>query len=560
MTTVMELLLVVSIAVGAAGAILAWRERPEPGALPLAALLVAQCWWSATLYFRIQTTVFETKVLWLDISWIGVPFIPVAWLAFSLAYTGNSQYLRGRYLAAVLVIPVITALLAVTNRYHTLLHVSMELVEVGGRIELARTVGPWYWVIAGYTYLLGLLGAIPLLQFVSSDLRTFRGQSLAILVGLFVPWVTNFLFLLGALPTGAIDPTPVAFSVSGVAYLGALTRFNLFGTSPTPIRPARRSAFDRARDGIVVLDGKYNVVDLNDRAGAILDAEPDRLLGRPVGTVLPELDVEAAQPDREARSVYRPQDGTEAYDVTRSRVADAHGRHVGELITLHDISDYLRQQQRLEVVNRVLRHNIRSAIQVILGNAEALAVEGGDPRVQSITTKANEIDEYTEDIRQILDLFERGRRGQPNVPLDRLIENAIDSLRTEYPEVTVHADIEADGVRVEGLLEEILWNVLENAARHNTDSDPELWITADVSDDDVQVVVEDNGPGIQEDELALLREGAESPLRHGSGVGLAIVVWGTELVGGDITFARNDPSGTVVTLEIPRHTEPQPPL
>ncbi|MFB6310323.1 MAG: histidine kinase N-terminal 7TM domain-containing protein [Salinirussus sp.] len=547
--TPMAVLLLGSIAIGAAGALLAWRERPEPGAVPLAIMLAAQCWWSATLFFRIQALDLGAKIFWLNISWVGVPLIPVGWLFFALEYSGYSQYVRPRYIAGALVIPIVTAILALTNEAHTLLHVSIELVQVGDHVELVRTPGPWFWVAAGYTYLLGALGAIPLFRFVTSDVRPFRGQSVAILVGLAAPWATNILFLAGLLPTGSIDPTPVAFSISGVAYLGALTRFQLFGTSPTPIRPARQSTFERTRDGIIVLDSDQHVVDLNQRAGRILDIPPEELLGRPLDTAIPQLDIGMNGPEPLGRTVYRPTDSNRAYDITRSRVDDVHGRAVGQLVTLHDISDYLRQQQRLEVVNRVYRHNIRSTVQVILGTAEQLEAAGEAPG--TVKQKALEITDYTDKIRNILEVFERGRTGAETAQLASMLEHTVESIRSEYPEVEVTASIETGDVEANTIIGDVVRHVLENAAEHNDSDDPSVQLEASAADGQAKIVVTDNGPGIPEDELALLREGTETPLHHGSGVGLAIILWGTEIIGGEISFSENDPKGTVVRLDVP---------
>jgi signal transduction histidine kinase len=551
----LQFILLVTIAIGAAGALLAWRERPEPGAVPLAMLLVAQCWWSATLFFRIQATGLPAKMFWLNVSWVGVPFIPVAWLFFSLEYTGHSEYVRPRYVALAAVIPSITAILALTNGYHDLLHVSMSLATQNGEVRLVRTFGAWYWLVAGYTYLLGFLGAVPLLGFISSEISMFRGQSLAILVGLVAPWLTNILFLLGVLPTGAIDPTPIAFSVSGIAYLGALTQFELFGTSPTPIRPARRSIFDRMQGGVVVLDRYRNIVDMNQQAASAISIDSQEALGRSVETVVPQVGA-AGDNSQSRQAILRPEGTNEAYDISTSEVTDTHDRTVGYIVTLTDISDYLRQQQRLEVLNRVFRHNIRTNIQVIVSNAEYLA-EGEDAdQADTVKRNALEIKEFSEKIRLILDSFERGREEQQPVSLSIVLDEKIETLREEYPDTTVHTNLPSTTVYVDSVVDDVLWNVVQNAAEHNTNPDPEVWLAVTTDEERVTITVSDNGPGIDEEELAILRAGTETPLEHGSGIGLAFIAWGTEMVGGTVTFEENDPTGTVVTIDVPALSKP----
>ena len=137
--TGIKILLVASVGVCVAAGILAWRERPTPGAVPLTALMIGACWWSVTLFFRLNATEMQEKILWVDASWIGIAIIPVAWLIFSLEYTGNSQYIRRRYIIMLSVIPIISALLGITDPYHSLFYTDSTLVESNGVLILDRT-------------------------------------------------------------------------------------------------------------------------------------------------------------------------------------------------------------------------------------------------------------------------------------------------------------------------------------------------------------------------------------------------------------------------------------
>lgn len=63
--------------------------------------------------------------------------------------------------------------------------------------------------------------------------------------------------------------------------------------------------------------------------------------------------------------------------------------------------------------------------------------------------------------------------------------------------------------------------------------------------------VADDGPEINPAEYEVLAQGVETPLEHGSGVGLWIVKWGIDEVGGSVSFAEREPRGTVVTISVP---------
>ncbi|MEF8882491.1 MAG: histidine kinase N-terminal 7TM domain-containing protein [Halapricum sp.] len=555
--TIIRATLIVTVAAGATGGILAWREQPKPGSVPLAILLAGQCWWSVTLFFRISATSISEKVFWMDVTWFGVAILPVAWLFFSLSYTGYAQYLKPRYVALVSIVPIVTILLGITNETHQLLYLDSTLIEVNGGQVLTRTPGVWYWVIAAYTYALGFFGAVPLLQFVTSRVNMFRGQSLAILFGLTIPWVTNALYLVGVLPTGGTDPTPVAFSLSALSFLAALTRFQLFETSPTPIKSARQMAFERMDSGVLVLDPQDNVVKINKQAEDVIGSGSDETLGRPVDTVLPETGAITNGSSDPDHLVVEMDSGTAAYDVSVNRITDDIGRETGKIVSLHDISEYLRQQQRLKVLNRVFRHNVRTNTQIIVGQAEHLTDQDNDTQAEKIQHNALEIKEFSDKIRTIIEMFDREIDDTQTVPVEGLIQGTVELLRDTYPNVSIHIEISSDisSLLVDGRLEQILRNVLDNAARHNTNPDPQVRVEVTRRDDRLQIAVADNGPGIDEEELVLLDEGTETPLKHGSGLGLALIVWGVDIIGGDVTFEPNEPSGVVVILSVPVYTD-----
>jgi signal transduction histidine kinase len=582
--SLLTLVSLVTVFVGLTAAVLAWRERSEPGALPLAALLAGQCWWSVFFVFELQAATLAGKALWSNVQWVGVVVIPVAWLLFALEYTGRDRHLDRRLVAGLLVIPAITVALAATTAHHSLLYVDSRLVVERGLPVLHRTGGPWFWVITAYTYVLGLLGSLPILGLVRSDALPFRGQSVALLVGTLAPWASNVLFLVGGSPLPGLDPTPIAFAVSGVAYLGALTRFRLLGTSPSPNHRARRLVFERMRERAVVVDSHDYVVDMNESAAAALGCSRREALGEPAHGVLPAYDRLPADGSAPGHVRIVGADGERPYDVTVTAVTDSRGRTLGRVITFHDVTDHLRRQQRLEVLNRVLRHNIRNETNLIYGYADLVADDGAR-EAEIIKERALAIEEMGEKARAIVDVFERARTPGTPVPLPVLLGESVASVRADYPDVAIEVDPSPiPDVPVSPVLAPVFDNVIENAAEHNTDPAPHVWIDVEYDPDDVKydpddvkydpddvkydpddvkydpddgedevvrVVVADDGPTIDEYERSVLDRGTETPLEHGSGLGLWLITWGSEIAGGGVTFAENDPTGSIVTVEVP---------
>jgi K+-sensing histidine kinase KdpD len=79
-----------------------------------------------------------------------------------------------------------------------------------------------------------------------------------------------------------------------------------------------------------------------------------------------------------------------------------------------------------------------------------------------------------------------------------------------------------------------------------------VGISVTTDEDRVAFAFADDGSEIPEGELPSLAEGYETAIEHGSGVGLWLVNWLVDEMGGDIQFEDRAPTGTVVTLRFER--------
>jgi two-component system sensor histidine kinase KdpD len=109
-------------------------------------------------------------------------------------------------------------------------------------------------------------------------------------------------------------------------------------------------------------------------------------------------------------------------------------------------------------------------------------------------------------------------------------------------------------IRVDGvLIEEVLMNVLENAAKHTALGTP-IEISAAESGDRVVVSVRDHGlgfaPGDEQRVFEKFVRGKSAGM-HGAGLGLAICRAVMQRHGGSITAANRPGGGAVITIEVP---------
>ena len=234
---------------------------------------------------------------------------------------------------------------------------------------------------------------------------------------------------------------------------------------------------------------------------------------------------------------------------------------IGVVQDVTDRKEYERrletQTEQLEILNRILRHDMRNRINVIDGYAAVLEdrLDEDRPLATSIRAVADELVSISEEVRTANQLVAADTDVVP-LPLEPLVEDAFADVCDEFDEFECERSIEpgvliwgTDAVRI------ALENVIENAIEHNDAPTPRIEISAEerAADDVVVVRIADNGPGIPRAERELLCGDRErSQLEHSSGLGLWIVNWIVSSVDGDLAFEERDDGGTVVILRFPR--------
>ncbi|WP_439472616.1 sensor histidine kinase [Brevundimonas sp.] len=207
------------------------------------------------------------------------------------------------------------------------------------------------------------------------------------------------------------------------------------------------------------------------------------------------------------------------------------------------------ERQRTHVGN--LAHALKTPLSVML--AEAGTQQGPLPdmvRKQTEVMKA-QVDHHLRRARAAARAQLLGER----TPIAEVLDEMAVMLERVFEWKTVEIDWRAPddlGFRGERQdLQEILGNLMENACKW---SKRRVRISAGATGlGQMVVVVEDDGPGLPEDqrEAALQRGMRMDETTPGSGLGLSIVVELTRAYGGKITLADSDMGGLKVLLELP---------
>jgi len=220
-------------------------------------------------------------------------------------------------------------------------------------------------------------------------------------------------------------------------------------------------------------------------------------------------------------------------------------------------------------------HDLRSPLSSMIGAADSLASYGRDMSegdrvslLETIRLEGERLDRY---IQNLLDMTRLGHQGltltRDWIGVDELVGSACRRLQRYVPKARVETDIPA-GLPLAhvhpALIEQALFNVMENAAKFSPAGEPLRVVVRHAEGQLLQIDVCDRGPGIPEDERSRIFDMFYSVERgdrgrQGTGLGLTIVqgIIGAHM-GQVQALAGPDGRGTTIRLTLPWGEPPLP--
>jgi PAS domain S-box-containing protein len=467
------------------------------------------------------------------------------WLWFVLTYT--TRMAREDELAVVVLAACVFLI--------TFVNGSIGVLNTFGYVELSPDLENEIHRVAGLVEILGTgtgIGiGVALLYQSTRGHRPLGRRSVAALAApvvfpYLVKYTTQFGFIVPFRQIEILRATSLSIGLVGL-YL-AVYRYRIFDHLPASQRVGRETAFEASDTPIVVLDNHDNVTDFNTAAETMFDVEPGRILGEPLASILPD-DVDAGAVLEPGRHTIDFEHRDLIVEATTTPTTGDHGRDIGRTIVFNDITEERRRQQRIQVLNRVLRHNLRNDLNVARGYAQMIAAEfeAAEDRASIVIDELDGLLAIAEKARQIEDVVDVEPTRSETVSLSSVVEEAIAAVDHEAA-AEIQSSIPGDvAVAVSPtVLRFVTTELLENALRHNDDPD----VTVQWNEEETGLVVADTGSGISDHETEVFERGHETPLQHGSGLGLWLVKWGVDRVGGSVHFDVDD-TGSRITVRIP---------
>ncbi len=525
-------------------AVLAYRHREQPGAIPFVVLTVLLALMTVSTTLARLRLVTEHRI---EFSiFLPLVFSLLAWLVLAFEYTGRGPVVTTRRLAGLVGFGVVVLLISslgtiVPEAYMPFYLPIVNIVQVA------------LIALAGYGAVLVARSAISYDDIPISGslaLTTAGGGLTGITISLaFVPGIISF----------ELGADVVHLLLGGIAALLLLTQvtYRVFETGPSAGHLARETVLDEMSASVAITDRDDRVLDVNRTAERTFDLEQPEALVEPIDDMF-GFDLHSAGDGPVAIDT---NNGRRQFDVDRLVLMDRGETPIGRAVLLRDVTERRTHEQRLDVLNRVLRHNLRNDLDAIRGFAEALEREDAvDPEAiaERIHASATDLSALGSALEQAEQLLARDVLDREPVDVDALLDRIAADAEDTFPDAAVSvstANSETDSSTVletdRQILDTVLEEAVENAIEHNDTERARVELAVQGEPSETVITVSDNGPGIPDQERTVLLEGEETPLRHGSGLGLWMIYWGVTRLGGDLEFDENEPRGSVVSLRIP---------
>ncbi|WP_340100399.1 PAS domain S-box protein [Salinibaculum salinum] len=198
------------------------------------------------------------------------------------------------------------------------------------------------------------------------------------------------------------------------------------------------------------------------------------------------------------------------------------------------------QRDKLDVLNQMVRHDIRNDLQLVSTYADLLERQVDDDAreyVEMVQQSAQNAISLTKTARDLAETMLESEHASEPKCLRKTLRAQVDSVAASHDgaDIVVDGSVPSVSVNANDMLDSVFWNILTNAVEHNDAGVPEVTVSATALSECVVVRIADNGPGVpdtqKEDIFGKGEQGLES---DGTGIGLYLVQTLVDSYGGSV--------------------------
>jgi len=531
-----------------------WKYRGRLTVRFLIALELCAAVWSISYAGEFVTNNLQHKIFWSQLSYLGIAFIPVYFFFFTTSFSQKSRFINVKYLTLSYIIPIATLIMVFTNGSH---HFVWEKITYTVETNIIHyRYGWWFWIFYSYTLILITSGLYNMFSSVGSFTSYYKFQMAILFTGSSIPIIANILYVSKFNPFPGFDWTTISFVITGIFITFGIYKYQIFELVPL----AKKKLINTMSDGVIVVNEKGLVEDLNPASIRILGINKKRSLNTPVQNVLKEYTPLVQSLNATEEKILDLVIGNNGhslyYQVRVSPILNRNRIESGKLIVLNDVTTIREAEIKLKHSNQQLireikknekliedldsfahtvAHDLKNTLGAIYSSTEVIteSIEDGNKELtKEIAGLIREMSYKTVQVtNEILKMATAGHHDVKKVPVNMeliLTESMkqLDDIIKQY-----NATIELPSVWNTSLgyapwLEEVWINYISNAIKYGG-TPPVINIGSEkLSNDKVKYWIRDNGNGIlpQYQQKLFKKHTRLNPEKAiGSGLGLSIV-------------------------------------
>lgn len=557
-------------------------------------LIASTLIWCAAYTIQISVTDFDLQLILVYIQYLGIVSFTPFFILFILAFTHRDELTTNPIISLIFLPPLLHYLLLITNFSlgHNLFYESVVQVTSTPFNSLDITYGPAFYSHTIYSYSLVLLGVYFIAKTYVRESKAnvlYRKQLSVLLISVIFPLIGNIIRIFKLIePIAFLDLTPMFFIICYVLFAYALYEMGLLDIVPI----ARQRVFEEISEGLIVMDEKRRLVDLNRAAQQILFSTTDisKVIRKNVLDVLKEQSqqeitqkmieearagLDRIENDNEAfysteLEFLQPQQKVQkiCYHLLVTPLKQKNDKLIGFVGIFNDITARKEAERSLqersnlqELILKLLSHDLRNHLIVLKGYSE-LATDTNE--ISSLKEYLNAIDIKSEATLQLIEEVtsylkeDNMLRSQEfeSCDLIEVINRIVKQLKPEFDTKSIQLELKLPKTQAIILanlaIHSVVLNLLMNAIKFSP-FEGTISIVLEEKFPNWRLSISDQGSGVPDS----LKEKVFEPFvsfgeKRGTGLGLTIARETIQFFLGTIWIEDASPSGAVFIIEIPK--------
>lgn len=345
-------------AINAVVSIIGWKRNDTKTGLYFALGMTSITFWTLSAALGYMAVPLDLKIFFAKFDAIGYNSAIILFFFTVLYFAGFDKWADDKWLRRyIFLIPITNILLTITNELHGWVWIGFK--PAGNNIYIFEHGPAFTWIaVTGYAIMISIV--VILVWMARKGPAIQRRQARFLLGATLFPIGANLLYLYGIQGAEGVDWSSVTFSVTGFFFLRALQSARFIDIIPV----ARDKLIASLSDGMIVVDTKKRVIDINPAAEAMLDVAEKSLIGKGLQDVMPQTYAQLVEsPEQETHTEFESGDNPKRhFDVLLSPLYEKGQTQLGNLIVFRDITERKRNELQLQELSRAVEQSPTSVI------------------------------------------------------------------------------------------------------------------------------------------------------------------------------------------------------